>query len=215
MRVSVVRVGIGTLLIILVIGALPPTRIAVLRMAGNVLVVDDPTSRAEAAILTTWAGEAGVLEVADLILSGISSRAVVIVTPPWPHEREFTERSVPYDDTATRLIRLLTASGVPPDRIDRLQTDQGGTEGESRAVVQWCNQQDLQTVIVVSTKDHSRRLRRTLHRLGNNMETRFLVRSVRHGAFDPDEWWRTRDGLRAGVIELQKLILDVVRHPLS
>jgi hypothetical protein len=41
------------------------------------------------------------------------------------------------------------------------------------------------------------------------------VRAARYGPFHPDRWWLTREGIRVGVVELQKLLLDVVRHPLS
>jgi len=41
------------------------------------------------------------------------------------------------------------------------------------------------------------------------------IRSARYSAFDPDRWWTTRDDTRTEIVELQKLVLDVLRHPLS
>jgi hypothetical protein len=41
------------------------------------------------------------------------------------------------------------------------------------------------------------------------------VRTTRYATFDPDRWFETRWGLRIGVVELEKLLLDVVRHPFS
>jgi hypothetical protein len=32
---------------------------------------------------------------------------------------------------------------------------------------------------------------------------------------DPDRWWETRRGVRTEIVELQKLLLDVVLHPMS
>jgi len=46
-------------------------------------------------------------------------------------------------------------------------------------------------------------------------ETNVTVRAARCSAFNPDQWWTTRDGIRSGIGELQKLILDLVRHPIS
>jgi hypothetical protein len=42
-----------------------------------------------------------------------------------------------------------------------------------------------------------------------------IVRSTRYDPFDPDRWWQTRDGVRTELIELEKLLVEVVRHPLS
>ena len=38
---------------------------------------------------------------------------------------------------------------------------------------------------------------------------------ARYSSFDPDRWWETRGGVRIEIIELQKLVLDVVLHPMS
>jgi hypothetical protein len=45
--------------------------------------------------------------------------------------------------------------------------------------------------------------------------TRVLVRASRYGEFDPESWWMTRDGVRTELIEMEKLLIDVLRHPLS
>jgi len=40
------------------------------------------------------------------------------------------------------------------------------------------------------------------------------VRSSRYSLFDPNAWWKTRDGVRTWIIEAQKLRFDIVSHPL-
>jgi hypothetical protein len=45
--------------------------------------------------------------------------------------------------------------------------------------------------------------------------TRVTVKPARYTPFDPDQWWKTRTGIRIVVIELQKLLLDMVLHPMS
>jgi len=42
-----------------------------------------------------------------------------------------------------------------------------------------------------------------------------VVRSSRYSSFDPDRWWETRGGIRTEIVELQKLLLDLARHPMS
>jgi hypothetical protein len=45
--------------------------------------------------------------------------------------------------------------------------------------------------------------------------TLVTVRAARFSPFDPERWWESREGTRTQLIELQKLLLDVVTHPLS
>jgi hypothetical protein len=67
--------------------------------------------------------------------------------------------------------------------------------------------------VVVTTSDHTRRLRRVLRRSMDGHATRIAVRAARYSPFDPDRWWETRTGARTGIVELQKLLFDVARHP--
>jgi hypothetical protein len=39
--------------------------------------------------------------------------------------------------------------------------------------------------------------------------------SARFPDFNPDLWWGSRGGVRLEIEELEKLLLDIVRHPIS
>jgi hypothetical protein len=45
--------------------------------------------------------------------------------------------------------------------------------------------------------------------------TRVTVQPARYSSFDPDRWWETRVGIRTEIVELQKLLLEAVLHPIS
>ena len=70
-------------------------------------------------------------------------------------------------------------------------------------------------VLVADEPVDSRRLRRVLRRAMQGLPTRVAIRRARKSPFDPDRWWENPAGIRPGIIELQKLLLDVVRHPIS
>jgi hypothetical protein len=69
--------------------------------------------------------------------------------------------------------------------------------------------------VFVVARDHSRRIRRVLDRVMQGHPTRVTVQPARYSNFDPDRWWGTRSGIRTEIIEFQKLLLDVVLHPIS
>jgi hypothetical protein len=45
--------------------------------------------------------------------------------------------------------------------------------------------------------------------------TKVAVCASRYSLFDPDRWWQSRGGIRGEIIEVEKLLLDIVRHPIS
>ena len=192
--------------------AIRPFREPVLQAAGWVLVVNEPVVPADIIVLSLDSGGAGALEAADLVQSGISTRVAVFMDPPSGVDHEFIRRGLPYEDAGARQIRQLRSLGVT-DVVQISRID--GTEAEGRVLPPWCDEHQLRSIVVVATKDHSRRLRRVLDRVMRGHLTRVTVESARYSNFDPDRWWETRGGVRTEIVELQKLLLDVVLHPMS
>jgi hypothetical protein len=194
------------------ITAVRPLRDSVLRAVGWALVVNEPVAAADMIVLSLDSGGAGALEAADLVKSGISKRVAVFTDPPSGVDHEFIRRGLPYEDAGARQIRQLKSLGV----TDVVQIAKiNGTESEGQVLPAWCDEHHLRSIVVVATKDHSRRLRRVLDRDLKGHQTRVMVQPSRYSDFDPDRWWKTREGVRTEIIELQKLLLDVVLHPMS
>ena len=192
--------------------AVPPVREPVLRAAGWALIVNEPVGPADIIVIVPDLGGAGVLEAADLVQSGIATRVAVFTDPPSGEDHEFIRRGLPYEDAGARQIRQLRWLGVT-DVVQISRTD--GTEAEGRVLPTWCDEHQLRSIVVVATKDHSRRLRRVLDRVMKGHPTRVTVQPARYSNFDPDRWWETRDGTRTEIVELQKLLFEIVLHPIS
>lgn len=184
-----------------------------LRAAGSALVAEDPLSSADVIVITIDAGAAGVLEASDLVHSGIASRVAVFVDEPDAVDREFIRRGFHYEDQSEVWRRMLESLGVTD--IQRISRPASGTEAESRLLPEWCLQQRYDSVVVVTTPDHSRRARRVLKRAIRGYAIKVMVRPARFSSFNPDAWWQSRDGLRVGIVECEKLLLDFLRHPTS
>ena len=191
----------------------PASRRAALRAAGWALVAEDPIQTADAIVIAVDSRESGVLEAADLVNSGVSRTVALFASKPDDIDREFVRRGIVYEDEATRQVRLLRALGVA--NIDLISLPIGGTEDEGRIFPAWCEARQVRSVVVVANPDHTRRLRRVLHRAMKGQATAVMVRRSRYAEFEPDRWWVTRDGARTGIVELEKLLFDVIRHPIS
>ena len=196
-----------------IVAAVRSLREPVLKAAGWALVVNEPVASADIIVLSIDSGGAGALEAADLVQSGISKRVAVFMDPPSGREdQEFIRRGLPYEDAGASQISQLRSLGVT-DVVRIPGVD--GTESEGQVLPPWCDEHQLRSIVFVATKDHSRRSRRVLDRAMKGHPTSVMVQPARYSNFDPDRWWETRGGVRTEIFELQKLLLDVVLHPMS
>jgi hypothetical protein len=208
----------GSVLIVVTLAAAafvaaPPLREPVLRAAGWVLVVEEPVGPADIIVISLDSGGAGALQAADLVRDGIATRVAVFRDPPSGEDFEFIRRGLPYEDASARQIRQLAWLGITD--VVQIPTREAGTDGEGQTLPPWCEQHGFRSIVFVVAKDHSRRIRRVLNRVMKGYPTLVTIRPSRYSMFDPDRWWETRSGVRTGITEIQKLVLEVISHPIA
>ena len=193
--------------------AVPPVREPVLRAAGWALIVNESVAPAEIVVIVPGIGGGGVLEAADLVQSGIATRVAVFADPPSGEDHEFIRRGLPYEDAAARQTDQLKWLGV----TDVVQIPRADAEPESVVEVlpAWCDQHRFRSIVFVANREYSRWLQRVLDRVMKGHSTRITVQPSRYSGFDPDQWWKTRTGVRIAIVELQRLVLEVLLHPIS
>ena len=196
-----------------IIVAVPSIRKPVLRAAGWALVVNEPIAPSDVIVVSLDSGGAGAHEAADLVKRGVATRVAVFTDPPSGEDYEFIRRGLPYEDASARQIRQLRWLGVTD--VMQIPGTQAGTEGEGQVLPPWCDQHQFRSIVFVAARDHSRRWRRVLNRVMKGHPTHVMVQPARYSIFDPDRWWEIRDGVRTEIVELQKLVLEIVLHPLS
>jgi hypothetical protein len=184
----------------------------VLRAAGWALVTEEPISPADIIVIATDSFGAGALQATDLVHSGVATRVAVFNDPPSGEYLEFISRGLPYEDAAVLQIRQLKWLGVTD--IRQIPRTEAGTNGEVLALAPWCDQHKFRSVVFVVSKSHSRRARRVVSREMKGHLTKITVQPESYSNFDPDRWWETRHGIRIEIIELQKLALDFILHPI-
>jgi uncharacterized SAM-binding protein YcdF (DUF218 family) len=205
---SKVVVGVATILII--VAAMPSARRPMLRAAGSLLVVDDPLEESDVIVVPQWTGLSGALDAADLVRNGLATRVAVIGERPSAAEEELMRRHVSYRSGSGAQVEVLQSLGVK--HLELIPVTDGGTTAESSLLPVWCRIRQYRRVIVVSSPDHSRRLKRALTRVQGD-SPKWIVHSARYASFAPDIWWESREGVRTAVVELQKLLLDFALHP--
>jgi hypothetical protein len=199
---------------LLVIFLIAPLALAIrtplLRLAGHALAAEDPLAPSDVVVVPQWASDAGALEAVDLVRRGYAQRVAVLLVPDDAAEAELRRRGIHVDDFHNWLTHVIATLGVP---VQNIPNTASGTEAESDLLPAWCTRNGIQSIIVVSTADHSRRVRRVLRRTMAGRGIRVIVREAGYSQFDPDAWWKSRGGARTEVVEFEKLALDVMRHP--
>ena len=193
--------------------AFPFTWKPVLRAAGKALVINEHVEPADIIVVSLDSSGALALEAAELVRSGIAPQVAVFTDPPDEADREFISRGLPYEDRSAGQIRALKLLGVT-DVLQIPKTDVE-LEGEIEVLPAWCDQHQIRSIVFVAGRSDSRRSRRLLDRAMIGRPTRVIVQPTRYSSFDPDRWWETRSGIRTEIVQLQKLVVDIILHPIS
>jgi len=194
--------------------AIPAVRLGLLRATGHMLTQQDASERVDVIVIAGDADDAGVLEAADLVQRGFAGRIAIFVHRPSAAAIELARRGVRAVDPAAWSTHQLRELGVTAP-IEQIPGFVSGTTDEGRLLRQWCRDRQVRTVLLVSAADHATRTRRVLRRWFQGTDTRAIVRAARYSEFDPDSWWQSRSGRRTQLVETEKLLLDVLSHPLS
>lgn len=168
---------------------------------GRWLAVEDALDHAQAIVVLSGRMPMRALEAAKLYRAGYAPE--IWLTHSIEPGKTLQEMGIAYFDEEVYNTKILVHEGVPAAVIHILEPPVLNTADEIIAIKAALNAAPLQTVIIVTTKPHTRRVR-TLWRSLTHGEGRAIVRAASEDPFDAQHWWRTtRD------------ILDVVREVLG
>src|SRR5580700_12137194 len=168
---------------------------------GNWLVVEDPLVHADVIVVLSGRLPERAVEAARVYKAGYADQ--VWISPPTSPVDDLKAMKIAYLGEDFYNEKVLIAKGVPPDSIRILEHADANTEAEVRQVNEDLRALQLHTVIIVTSKPHTRRVR-TIWRKLVGADPRMMVHYVQDDPFDGAHWWRhTRDAL------------DVVRETLG
>lgn len=168
---------------------------------GRWLVVEDPLDKAQAIVVLSGRIPMRAKEAARLYNAGYAPQ--VWLTRAKEPAASLQEMHIAYIGEDFFNSRVLIHEGVPSSAIRVLESPTDNTADEVRAIAAELEHEKGATVIIVTTKAHTRRVR-TLWRELAGGRGRAIVRAPSADPFAPEHWWRATDDA-----------LDVVREVLG
>jgi uncharacterized SAM-binding protein YcdF (DUF218 family) len=172
---------------------------------GSFLVVQDPLDKADAIFVLGGTRYERPLEAVELYKAGWAPRITLMRQISDNGELELIKRGVPYRREVDEQVDVLVRLGVPASAITVLN-EANSTAEEADALYQIGTREHWQRVIVVTSKQHTRRARLVMRRRMAGTGVAVAVRASRFDNADVERWWRNRSTLRFTLFESQRLL---------
>jgi len=163
--------------------------------AGTWLVREDALQKAQIVVVLSGGLPERALAAAEVFKA--SGAREVWLTRPLQPGAAMQELRLPYAGEEQYSPMVLINRGVPPAAIRALTPQINNTADEIKAVFDELNSQPETTVVVITSKAHTRRVR-AIWNVVSRGSTRgnLLVRAAPQDGFDAEHWWRsTNDAL--------------------
>jgi len=163
--------------------------------AGTWLVREDPLQKAQVVVVLSGGLPERALAAAEVFKA--SGAREVWLTRPLQPGAAMQQLHLPYAGEEQYSRMVLIDRGVPPAAIRTLGPQINNTADELKAVCDELNSQPDTTVVVVTSKAHTRRVRAIWNVVSRgNPHVHLLVRAAPQDGFDAEHWWRsTNDAL--------------------
>ena len=172
---------------------------------GAWLVVEDPLEKADAVVILGGTMYERPMEAVELYKEGWAPRIYLFRQIADWGEQLLVERNFPYTREVDLQIDVMGRLGVPRDVIGILD-QANSTAEESDDVLALTTREKFARVIIVTSKQHTRRARLVMNRRMNPAGVRVIVRSSRFDRSEVDRWWTNRSTLRFTLFETQRLL---------
>lgn len=191
----------------LVVGALAIALLALAACprAAHFLIIDEPLQPADAIVVLAGARVQRWLEAVDLYREGMSAAIVLSPGIIEPAEVRLRAMGIRYPSETDLVKDAMVQMGIPEAAISVLPETVDNTAHEAVIAHRVAAQRGWKSLIVVTSKYHTRRSRFAFERELRDAGIGVQVRGSRYDEVAPDDWWKSRADFRFVTSELQKL----------
>ena len=178
--------------------------IIALRGLGSFLVHEDPLEKADGIMILGGTMYERQLEAVDLYKDGWAPRLFMLREVSDWGEVELRNRGIKYLSVVDAQVDVMERLGVPRSRMTILDRA-NSTAQEAGILRDVAAREKLTKVIIVTSKQHTRRARLVINRRMRDIGVKVIVRPSRYDRSNVDRWWTERSTLRFTLFETQRL----------
>ncbi|MBK9175755.1 MAG: YdcF family protein [Flavobacteriales bacterium] len=182
-------------------------RTPLLRKGGEFLIREDPLVHADLLYVLGGSPVERAAEGARLVQAGYAPRAVFTGMPP----NELMQLFGIDSSEAGLGMRVAELSGLDREHMESL-AEGTSTAEEAAAVRAHAASIGADTIIVVTTEFHSRRVRQVFRKAFRDGSTVVIVRAALSKRYNADQWWRSEEGMIMVNNEYMKLVYYALKH---
>jgi uncharacterized SAM-binding protein YcdF (DUF218 family) len=189
----------------LVLAPLVIVSVFLLRGLGSWLVVEDPLQKADAIFVLGGTRFERPLEAVDLYKAGWAPRIGLMRQVSDYGEVHLMELGIPYPREVDAQVDVLVRLGVPREAIT-IFNEANSTAEEADTLFEAATANHWSSVIIVTSKQHTRRARLVMTRRTAPLGLNVITRYSRYDQSNTDQWWTNRSTLRFTLFESQRLL---------
>ncbi len=194
---------VGLIVAVIVIVLLLLFRVVLLTAAGSFLVVEDELREASAIVVLQGSTPERILAAVDLYHQGWGDLIILgnNLTNPAVADLRALQVFIPLGMEIEREIAI--ELGVDPRHIVILPGEVNSTSAEAAETGRYISGHDMDRIIVITSKYHTRRSKILFNRhIG---DTEVIVHPTGYDTFAPDKWWQNRNHAKNLFMEYIKL----------
>ena len=131
-------------------------------------------------------------EAVQIVHQGYTNKIICTGGNPVIELRVFNIDTLEADMTVANLKR----QGIPDSLIVEIR-DGTSTKEESKIILDYCKQNDLKKIMILSSKLHTHRVQEVFKKKLKQAGIEVVVRGAHNSRFDEMLWWQDEDGLIA------------------
>lgn len=178
--------------------------------AGAFLVVEDPFSHADIALILSGDPVRRSLAARDLYRQGRVGEILVIPDPPDTAREELVALRLVDPNLPSWPERILAASGVPRSDITLLPEPVDGTIREAQRVRAFLKDHPPTSIVIITSKFASRRARFIFRHVLKGTVNEVWCFPSPYDTFRPDRWWTQPRNALFVVMEYQKFLANAL-----
>ena len=175
-----------------------------LRGLGSWLVVQDPLAKTDAIFVLGGTRFERPLEAVELYKAGWAPRIALMRQVSDYGEVHLMQQGIPYPREVDAQVDVMVRLGVPESAIT-IFNEANSTAEEADTLYEAATANHWSSVIIVTSKQHTRRARLVMTRRTAPIGLTVVTRYSRYDQADTDRWWTNRSVLRFTLFETQRL----------